>query len=68
MSRPTAKMRTSPGSDPRLPHSWRNSNVQIDLLIDRRDGVINICEMKYCAGQYVMTVEDDTSLANKKIE
>ena len=49
-------------------HSWRNSNAQIDLLIDRRDGIINICEMKYCAGPYVMTAEDDVSLANKKLE
>ena len=49
-------------------HSWRNPNAQIDLLIDRRDGVINICEMKYCAGQYTMTAEDDASLANKKVE
>ena len=49
-------------------HSWRNANAQIDLLIDRRDGIINICEMKYWAGQYVMTAADDASLANKKAE
>ncbi len=49
-------------------HSWRNANAQIDLLIDRRDGIINICEMKYWAGPYVMTAADDASLANKKSE
>ena len=49
-------------------HSWRNANAQIDLLIDRRDNIINICEMKYWAGQYVMTAADDASLANKKAE
>ncbi|MBQ3343810.1 MAG: AAA family ATPase [Kiritimatiellae bacterium] len=49
-------------------HSWRNANAQIDLLIDRRDGIINICEMKYWAGPYVMTAEDDVSLMNKKSE
>ena len=49
-------------------HSWRNPNAQIDLLIDRRDGIINICEMKYWAGPYVMTAEDDETLANKKAE
>ena len=49
-------------------HSWRNANAQIDLLIDRRDGIINICEMKYSAGPYMMTAEDDASLSNKKLE
>jgi len=49
-------------------HSWRNENAQIDLLIDRRDGIINICEMKYWAGPYLMTADDDASLTNKKAE
>lgn len=49
-------------------HSWRNENAQIDLLIDRRDGIINICEMKYWAGPYTMTAEDDAALANKREE
>ena len=49
-------------------HSWRNANTQIDLLIDRRDGIINICEMKYWAGPYVMTAEDDAALMSKKSE
>ena len=49
-------------------HSWRNGNAQIDLLLDRNDGIINICEMKYWAGPYAMTAEDDASLANKKAE
>lgn len=28
------------------------SGHQIDLLIQRKDGVINLCEMKYCSGEY----------------
>lgn len=48
-------------------HSWRNADAQIDLLIDRRDGIINICEMKYWAGPYSMTSEDDAALANKRL-
>ena len=36
--------------------SWRSSstkkNSQIDLLIDRKDETINICEMKYSKGKY----------------
>lgn len=47
-------------------HSWRNADAQIDLLIDRRDGIVNICEMKYWAGPYAMSAEDDAALANKK--
>ncbi len=32
--------------------SWRNSSAQIDLLIDRKDDTINVCEMKYSKGKY----------------
>ena len=48
-------------------HSWRSADAQIDLMIDRRDGIINICEMKYWAGPYSMTSEDDAALANKRL-
>ena len=47
-------------------HSWRNEKAQIDLLIDRRDGVVNLCEMKYWAGPYAMTAEDAAALAAKR--
>jgi hypothetical protein len=35
--------------------------AQVDLVIDRSDGVINLCEMKYAAQEYAITqaVEDD---------
>ena len=49
-------------------HSWRNPNAQIDLLIDRKDGIINLCEMKHWAGPYAMTAEDDRALMEKKAE
>lgn len=49
-------------------HSWRNENAQVDLLIDRKDGIINLCEMKHWAGTYAMTSEDDRSLTEKKNE
>lgn len=32
-----------------------SSKAQIDLLIDRRDGIINICEMKFSIDEYVIT-------------
>lgn len=32
--------------------------VQIDLLIDRADNVVNVCEMKYAPGGYRLTTAD----------
>lgn len=29
--------------------------AQIDLLIDRRDNVVNVCEMKYSSDEFVIT-------------
>ena len=39
--------------------------AQIDLLLDRRDRVINICEMKYSINEFTITNEYDQSLRNK---
>ena len=39
--------------------------AQIDLLIDRRDRVINICEIKHSIQQYEIRKEDDENLRNK---
>ena len=43
--------------------SWRNrdenkkNTVQIDLVIDRNDRIINLCEMKYSKDEYTITKE-----------
>jgi len=39
--------------------------AQIDLLIDRCDGMINVCEMKYANALYSLTAKDARSLDNK---
>lgn len=39
--------------------------AQIDLLIDRADNVINLCEMKFAAERYVMTKAEAERLDNK---
>lgn len=49
-------------------YAWRNSSAQIDLLIDRADGIINLCEMKYASGLYAIDAADDVSLRNKRDE
>lgn len=41
------------------------AKAQIDLLIDRKDGVVNICEMKYSGGQYTITQKYARELERK---
>jgi len=49
--------------------AWRSKDVkpgaQIDLVIDRADGVINLCEMKFTANPYTITKDDDEALFRK---
>ncbi|MDR0854257.1 MAG: AAA family ATPase [Clostridiales Family XIII bacterium] len=51
-------------------YSWRskvaNPGAQVDLVIDRRDGVINLCEMKYSNKEYTITKKYDGELRNKQ--
>lgn len=53
--------------------SWKSKKAgegekgaQIDLLIDRNDNLINICEMKYSKGEFVISKSYDEELRNKK--
>ena len=50
--------------------SWRSKNsepgAQIDLVIDRRDHIINLCEMKYSDNEFIITKEYDKILRNKR--
>lgn len=39
--------------------------AQIDLLIDRRDRIINVCEMKFSIAEYSIDKEYDEKLRNK---
>ena len=39
--------------------------AQIDMLIDRRDRVINICEMKFCSDEFVIDKNYDRELRRK---
>lgn len=38
---------------------------QIDLVISRRDAVINLCEMKFCADEYEIGADDEANYRNK---
>jgi len=50
--------------------AWRSKSsdpaAQIDLLIDRNDGVINLCEIKYAKNEFVIDKNMDKILQNKK--
>jgi len=55
-------------------YSWKSKqnkeenntdNVQIDLILERADNLINICEMKFSRSEYVITKEYDNKLQNK---
>jgi hypothetical protein len=39
--------------------------AQIDLLIDRKDGLINLCEMKYSKAEYAISAKEEQQLRNK---
>ena len=43
----------------------RNGGAQIDLLIDRKDGVINVCEMKFVTGEFSIGAKYAADLENK---
>ena len=55
-------------------YSWRSSTqqlasnakgAQIDLIIDRADNCINVCEMKFAMDKYAITKSYEESLRNK---
>lgn len=52
-------------------YSWRaqatdeHDGAQIDLVIQRNDRVINLCEMKYASDKYSITKEEDAKLRHR---
>ena len=50
-------------------YSWssklKKRGVQIDLLLDRKDDVINICEMKYTDEDFVIDAKYEKELVHK---
>ena len=49
--------------------AWRSkssaSGAQVDLLIDRKDGVIDLCEMKYSSTEFVIDAAYARKLSGK---
>ena len=53
-------------------YSWRAKNgesggkpVQIDMLLDRGDNMIDICEMKFSGGEYEIDAAESRKLAER---
>lgn len=45
--------------------AWKGEGGQIDLLIDRRDQTINLCEMKFSQGEFEITKPYDEHLRER---
>ena len=48
------------------PSTSERKGAQIDLIIDRDDNVIDICEMKYTKQPYEMTSEEEQKVQNRR--
>ena len=50
-------------------YSWRSKNsedgAQIDIIIDRADDMINICEVKYSREKYSLTRSEYAKILNR---
>lgn len=42
-----------------------NDGAQIDLLINRADNVVNLCEMKFVSDKFVITKDEEAKLRNR---
>lgn len=48
--------------------SWSGDGAQIDLLLDRRDQVVNLCEVKFSLAPYELTRDYDLHLLERREE
>ena len=50
-------------------YSWRSKQTvpaaQVDLIIERADQIINLCEMKYSRGKYSIDAKEEEKLRNR---
>jgi AAA+ ATPase superfamily predicted ATPase len=51
-------------------YSWRSTDTdpsaQIDMILDRKDGIINLCEIKYSVEKYTLSKRDDEDLLRRR--
>ena len=49
-------------------YSWRSANApraQVDMIIERADRLINLCEIKYTQSEYIITTTEDLKFRNR---
>ena len=49
-------------------YSWRSSTApraQVDMIIERADRLVNLCEIKYTQSEYTITSEEDLKVRNR---
>lgn len=49
-------------------YSWRSSSVpraQVDLIIERADRLVNLCEIKFTQSEYTITSQEDMKMRNR---
>lgn len=56
-------------------YAWRSTGIatsedvsrgaQIDLIIERADQMINLCEIKYCNSTYILKADEDEKIHNR---
>lgn len=47
-------------------YSWSNNNAQVDLVIDRGDNTVNLCEIKFYNSTFSVDADYASSLRNKE--
>ena len=45
--------------------AWKGKTAQIDLIINRKDGIINICEIKFSGKEFIIDKNYEANLRNK---
>ena len=52
-------------------YSWRSKEhqpaAQVDIIIERSDNMVNLCEIKYSAGQYIMDKAEYEKIQNRQM-
>lgn len=49
-------------------YSWSNSKAQVDLVINRDDNIVNLCEMKFYKDTCIIDANYASSLRNKETQ
>lgn len=49
-----------------VPEGRGDAGAQIDLVIDRNDGIVNLCEMKFSSGPHAIDAAENAAMRRKK--